>query len=408
VQATSSVSTPAVVSPVPSSFAMEELKSIVLSVGDKLSGQVEDVRNDVNKRLEDADDRLTMFHDRLKDVHEDMAAMQQEVHQMEIRLKCLEEPTRLSSSAIKKSNCRREDQDGVPEKERQKKIHTQMSTELHSLSSSHLSGRMNDNGDACENVDRDINCRKVEESKTHSTDCGKRENRFKRYVNRREMESSESSDTEVSDDSIKSRSSVVKRSPVKPNTAKKFSASLGTYDGSTCLRSFLQKFSYHSMYYGWSDEDKLFQLYSCLTGAAAQMLTCNREVKSVDRILELLETRFGTGNRCEIFRLELKNRRRAPGEKLEVLYQDICRLMSLAYPDPNIDLVDLLARDFYLDALNDHSFKVRILEREPKTLDEALQISLKLEAYDCADPVRNNHSVPVSYQNRNRFRSSCA
>jgi hypothetical protein len=85
VQATSSVSTPAVVSPVPSSFAMEELKSIVLSVGDKLSGQVEDVRNDVNKRLEDADDRLTMFHDRLKDVHEDMAAMQQEVHQMEIR-----------------------------------------------------------------------------------------------------------------------------------------------------------------------------------------------------------------------------------------------------------------------------------------------------------------------------------
>jgi hypothetical protein len=222
-------------------------------------------------------------------------------------------------------------------------------------------------------------------------------------VNRCEMESSESSDTEVSDDSIKSRSSVVKRSPVKPNTTKKFSASLGTFDGSTCLRSFLQKFSYHSKYYGWSEEDKLFQLYSCLTGAAAQMLTCNREVKSVDRILELLETRFGTGNRCEIYRLELKNRRRAPGEKLQVLYQDICRLMSLAYPDPNIDLVDLLARDFYLDALNDHSFKVRILEREPKTLDEALQISLKLEAYDCADPVRNNHSVPVSYQNRNRF-----
>jgi hypothetical protein len=74
----------------------------------------------------------------------------------------------LSSSAIKKSNCRREDQDGVPEKERQKMTHTQMSTELHSLSSSHLNGRMNDNGDACENVDRDINCHKVEELNTHS------------------------------------------------------------------------------------------------------------------------------------------------------------------------------------------------------------------------------------------------
>jgi hypothetical protein len=33
------------------------------------------------------------------------------------------------------------------------------------------------------------------------------------------------------------------------------------------------------------------------------------------------------------------------------------------------------------------------LEREPETLDEALQISFKLEVYDFVDPARNDHSV---------------
>jgi hypothetical protein len=36
-------------------------------------------------------------------------------------------------------------------------------------------------------------------------------------------------------------------------------------------------------------------------------------------------------------------------------------------------------------------------------LDEAWQISLKLEDYDFADPARNDHSVPVSYHDPNRF-----
>jgi hypothetical protein len=113
------------------------------------------------------------------------------------------------------------------------------------------------------------------------------------------MESSESSDTEASDNSIKSQSSIIKKLPVKPKTAKKFSASLGTFDGSACKVFCRSSLIIASIAYGWSIEDKLSQLYSCLTGAAAQMLTCNREVKSVDRILKLLETRSGTENGCE-------------------------------------------------------------------------------------------------------------
>lgn len=90
------------------------------------------------------------------------------------------------------------------------------------------------------------------------------------------------------------------------------------------------------------DSDRYFLCF-CLTGAAAQILTCNREAKSADRISKLLETRSGTEDRCKVYRLELKK---------------------------NMDLLDLWAKDFYLDALNDHSFKIQILERKPKTLDQ--------------------------------------
>jgi len=75
-------------------------------------------------------------------------------------------------------------------------------------------------------------------------------------------------------------------------------------------------------------------------------------------------------------------RRRKPGETLQRLYQDVLRLVSLAYPGPTGDLGKIVARDSFLDALDDHAFRIRILEKDPTDMDTALQIAVKLEAYD--------------------------
>jgi len=73
--------------------------------------------------------------------------------------------------------------------------------------------------------------------------------------------------------------------------------------------------------------------------------------------------------------------------------------MVLAYPGQVGELSEIVARDSFLDALNDRSLRVRILEREPRNLDEALYIACRLEAFDASE---NYLDEPDSYRRRNR------
>jgi len=92
--------------------------------------------------------------------------------------------------------------------------------------------------------------------------------------------------------------------------------------------------------------------------------------------------RFGSINQAERFRAELRSRKRLPGESLQQLYQDICRLMALSYPGPSSELSDIVGRDCFVQALNNPKLQVRILEKEPATLEEALKVASRLEALD--------------------------
>ena len=70
------------------------------------------------------------------------------------------------------------------------------------------------------------------------------------------------------------------------------------------------------------------------------------------------------------------------GESLQTVYLDIVRLMALAYPGPQTDIADVVAKDAFIDSLEDKSMKMRILDREPKNLDEAFRYACKLEALE--------------------------
>ena len=59
----------------------------------------------------------------------------------------------------------------------------------------------------------------------------------------------------------------------------------------------------------------------------------------------------------------------------------MCRLLALAYPGPANPTSTIVGRDAFIDALDNQNLRVRILEREPRTI-EALNIACRLEAYD--------------------------
>ena len=56
--------------------------------------------------------------------------------------------------------------------------------------------------------------------------------------------------------------------------------------------------------------------------------------------------------------------------------------MSLAYPGESFALSDIVGIDAFLEALDDQALRFRILEKEPKKLDDALNLASRLEAFD--------------------------
>jgi len=111
------------------------------------------------------------------------------------------------------------------------------------------------------------------------------------------------------------------------------SVKLDKYDGTTCLETFLDSVKNFAMYYRWSEEDELFCLRANLTGAAGHVLWDLSTQVTLSELVRLLRERFGSTDQAERFRTELRTRRRRPNETLQSLYNDICKLMSLAYPD---------------------------------------------------------------------------
>ena len=179
---------------------------------------------------------------------------------------------------------------------------------------------------------------------------------------------------------------------------------IGSFKGDSCLETFIAKFENVSAYLRWNSEDRLFHLRASLEGAAGQILWDAGNRTSAEDILRLLRSRFGNENQAERFRAELRARRRLKGESLQSLYNDICRLLVLAYPSPSNPTVAIVGRDAFLDALDNHTLRVRILEREPSSLETALNIASRLEAYEQTAP--QSSSVLESFDDeRGKMRS---
>jgi len=74
-------------------------------------------------------------------------------------------------------------------------------------------------------------------------------------------------------------------------------------------------------------------------------------------------------------------------ESLRELAKDIRRLMTLAYPGEKSSLAEHIAREVFLMALNAPEFELKIQEREPVDLDEALKLAQRFEVFKSAGQV---------------------
>ena len=159
---------------------------------------------------------------------------------------------------------------------------------------------------------------------------------------------------------------------------------LMTYDGTGSLETFLAKFSSLAAYMRWDDTDRYYHLCASLDGIAGQVLWDAGPQPTVADVISLLRTRFGNELHAERFKAEIKVRRRRPKETLQQLYQDISKLVALAYLGSTPELSNHVAKEAFVEALGDPQLQLKVIEREPRTVEDALNIAVKMEAYQAS------------------------
>jgi len=180
--------------------------------------------------------------------------------------------------------------------------------------------------------------------------------------------------TEGSDEATKFPQRTLKRPVVTPMS----------YDGTTPLLDFITHFEMCSTLNYWTEEEKKLYLGVALRGQAQQLLAVP-EKKSYAELVDALKQRFAPPNQTELYRVQLRSRTRKNGESLPELAQAIRRLATLAYPEASFLLVDTLAKEQFIDALDDSDMRLKVQQARPTTINDAVQIAVELEAFARAE-----------------------
>ena len=153
------------------------------------------------------------------------------------------------------------------------------------------------------------------------------------------------------------------------------------FDGKGCIEAHITQFNIAANRNKWTEEEKVDFMKISLSGEASNILKDIKEDISFEELTHRLKSRYGSLDQVEAYRVQLKSRRRKRGESLSDLMKDIRRLFTLAYTGPSNYLSDLTAKDAFVDALDDRELMIRVMEREPKNLEEAFKIAERMELY---------------------------
>ncbi|MCG7878412.1 MAG: hypothetical protein N0C90_19075 [Candidatus Thiodiazotropha endolucinida] len=163
------------------------------------------------------------------------------------------------------------------------------------------------------------------------------------------------------------------------------------FDGKSDFDEFLCQFEINCEINAWGYKEKSLYLANCLTGDARSLLNelGPEGRRDYNTLIDKLRNRFGSVNRAEIFRTQLKSRTRNKGETIPELAQAIKKLVRQAYPGVTKDVIETLSLDNFIDAITDSDIRMRVRELNPKSLEEAEKSCVRLEAYKIADKQRS-------------------
>jgi len=164
------------------------------------------------------------------------------------------------------------------------------------------------------------------------------------------------------------------------------------YNGSTPWEDYKAQFELVAEINGWDRRTTAAYLAVSLSGPAQAVLGDLDKTRrtSYTDLIAALDSRFGTSNRTEMFRVSLRSRTRKPAENLPKLAQAIRRLTRQAYPDAPISLRESIAKDQFIEALTDPELRWKVHQAKAATLTEALDAAVEVEAFFSAEKQRGS------------------
>jgi len=152
------------------------------------------------------------------------------------------------------------------------------------------------------------------------------------------------------------------------------------FDGLASFETFWAQFKNCAEHNKWDRVQKLVYLRSSLDKEVVNVLwDYGKEV--TNSLSGILKMRFGGKSFADKHRIEICNKRRAPNDTLQSLHIEIRCLAALAFPTMEHETREVIYCDYFLDALADPDFALKIRERHPEDLDSALCIALQLEVW---------------------------
>ncbi len=158
---------------------------------------------------------------------------------------------------------------------------------------------------------------------------------------------------------------------------------LRRFDGTTPWMDYEIQFELCAQMNDWGEKTKLRNLACMLDGEAAQVLsTIGKECSTMDYqdLKDALIRRYSPQHQQEVFRLELKNRRRRKDETIPALANEVRRLVRQGWPEENRTTQEALMRDYFLDALDEPELRKEVEVKQPRDINEAEIMTMRMSS----------------------------
>ncbi|KAJ8706272.1 hypothetical protein PYW08_006483 [Mythimna loreyi] len=153
------------------------------------------------------------------------------------------------------------------------------------------------------------------------------------------------------------------------------------FDGTSSWTAFKYQFETLAKTNRWNDEQSFAALTLALRGDALLVLeNLPSDGRTLERLMEGLDTRYGDKHLEHVFRAQLRDRTQRPNESLQQWGVEVERLVRRAYVSMTPETVEVYLVQAFIDGLRDTEVRATVRLGHHQTLKSAMAHALEVEA----------------------------